>query len=614
MGNYIINNKFQVELSDLTYSSTSLLPFFVEALEKLGYEIDSFENDCITAKLDGKPSEDVLRETENNILKYRYNMPYMVKICVEGEIAKLDFNFFSNLGLFRNKSLLLKRIDNFITKIYELQQEISESELFSIQTKLEEIVTETSKQGGVVFTSLLILAYIIYYLLVVIFNGANFFDIEAEILIKSGGNFPTKTLNGEWWRLLSSIFLHSDLEHLFANVAALISIGTLLEPRVGSLRFLVAFIVTGVIGAAISTINNHFVVSIGASGGILGLYAIFFVLLAFRRVSIRKKFFYDIVALVIFTLASGLVDPNVDNSGHLGGFISGVFVGLVFLLDVAKTGEKLKPITIFLPIIIGLAVSVYALRTTPDYRAKWLEILHQTDSISNTSQTFFGLLKDNPNASDTLFLSAINADIESFRKCLELIKSSSNLKLNETNLKLAKYMEDYYSTWLESYKHLKTIFSQVNYPIEVEDSLVASYLKLTDIIKKDTIITIPEVWIPHNFIYLFRLKKFSRYESEALKYYDFLDVNASKDVLINSLENGNRAWSECKNLLKGLDSLNIAPSYKEKIELLNEYVGLRISSYNALLDYYRNNRNEALEIYRNLEPKINEVKQKIAEK
>lgn len=602
---------FQVEITNLKYQSNYLLSFFALASEKLGYNIVWADENCLTAKLEEKPPKEIAELIGfDNWLKYAYSMPLMFKVCIEGGIAKLDFNFFENLGIFRNKKSLIARINNFLEKIYQLHNHIEEADVFSYNFKNN---VEFAEGESPFFTVLLSIVFLGYYLFIVLIKGANFFEVDPDTLINSGGNFATHTLNGEWWRLLTSIFLHGSLEHLFANIAALISIGTLLEPRIGHIRLLLGFLVTGVIGASISTMNNHFEVSIGASGGILGLYAIFFVLLAFRVVKIRKKFFYDLLILVVFTLASGLVDPEIDNSGHFGGFFSGVVVGFVFLFDFKKGFVKRTFATILVPCILALIVPIYVLKTTPDYRARWLSVLRQSDSIGNSSQSFFEILIKNPDVPDEVYLDAIRDDLRKREKALLLLKSADSFKLNSFQRNLSNYLKEYNSTWIKAYKFLEILFSNQQGITGVEDSLESVFLKLTEIIKKDTIVEIPEVWIPHNMIYLFRINKFNDLEKQALSYYELVESNSSKEDLIYALEDGNLKWTYCQNLLKDLDSLNIAPSFKAKIPLLKEYLKLRIDSYNALLRYYKNDSPEALNLYKVYEEKINQVRNKLNE-
>lgn len=604
---------FKVTLFDLNLEPDQMKKFFVFASEILGYELESIDDKCYKFQLAEKPKDKKYFPSEKiSLLNYAKSMPSTFKVCFDDNAPILDFNFFGNKGLF-GKSKLNAKIQNFLNNLYEAKKDFEQQILAGISElpSVEELELHHKYQP--IVTIVLPVLFLIYYLAVAFLAKSNIFDLSVDALKNFGGSFSTLNLNGQWWRLLTNIFLHGDLNHLVSNIAALISIGTLLEPRIGSVRFLLAFLATGIIGSAFSTMNNHFVVSVGASGAIMGLYAIFFVLLAFKKVRIRRNAFLDIAVLVVFTLGSGIFDSGIDNSAHFAGFFSGVLFGALFIYDFKGKQVQHKPATIFLPIIFALLVSTFILGSTPDYYKLWLRTAAKSDSLASQGQTFYELLLEKPNASNSELLAAIENDISKRKEALDLFRQSDRFKLSKFQQDFANYMKEYLSAWLESYYILRAIYSDdtTSYADPL-DTLVKAYFKLTSIIKRDSIYNIPDVWIPHNIIFNVRYQKFQENEQQALAFYRLLENKSSSEQLINALEEGNKIWNSCKSLFDGFDTLNIAPENKRKVQLLRQYCSLRMDSYNALLDYYRNNNQNALSLYNDLTTKISSIALDIA--
>ncbi|MCX7880815.1 MAG: rhomboid family intramembrane serine protease [Ignavibacteria bacterium] len=605
MKEYNLQNSFKVQLNDINFPEGGFVKFFSIFAKTLGYEIYVKGENLIEANIASPPTNIIFNPRKYiEYVKLVNSLPAKFTVLLAPESVIFDFDFSENTGLFVKRKLKGK-IDNFIQHLYRIREEVSDEEIiateeFVLDNTISTLNVFTGKQTSAIVTIFLLISIVVYYGILVLFNGGNVFDIDPEILLNFGGNFPTKTLNGEAWRLFSSIFVHSDLEHLLGNLVALLSIGTLLEPKIGNIRFFLAFITTGVIGASISTLNNHFYISVGASGATLGLYGIFLVLLIFKKTHLRRNVFFDVLSIVIFTLASGLFDPEVDNSGHFGGFISGIIFGLLFLIDFKTAKQKFNFAGSLIIALITLVVSTYVVKTTPDYRSMFLEILKETDELSNSSQTYFELLKEPSTFDDSTYLRYIDSDLSKWNEALNKLNSAYNLKLGKEQIRIVNYLKEYYSTWKDAYNIIRQFYSGEENNGSLSDSLVVVYYKLTEIIKRDKLVVLPDVWIPHNFIFIVRKNKFVDDDEKALEYYRLLSNDAPVEKLIESLENGKKIWENTQSYFSGFDTLNIAEEYKIQYRLLVEYLKLRIESYSKLLDYYKNNNKEAFNEYNKL--------------
>jgi membrane associated rhomboid family serine protease len=97
---------------------------------------------------------------------------------------------------------------------------------------------------------------------------------EADALVSWGASFGPRTTNGEWWRLLSSLFVHTGLLQLVVNGAALVQLGLILERLVGHVTFAAVYVAAGVLASLVSLSDYPMAVSTGASGAIFGLYGL----------------------------------------------------------------------------------------------------------------------------------------------------------------------------------------------------------------------------------------------------------------------------------------------------------------------------------------------------
>ncbi|WP_298441260.1 rhomboid family intramembrane serine protease [uncultured Ferrimonas sp.] len=143
----------------------------------------------------------------------------------------------------------------------------------------------------------------------------------------------------EWWTLLSATFLHGDILHLLGNMYFLLLIGDNLEDVLGRWRYLGIYLVCGIGAGIISTVANwnSEIMSVGASGAIAALFAMYlvwfrFASLSFMFIIYQKKLspvWYFAIWLVIDNLLAMLLDgQGVDYWAHLGGFAVGLAFGL----------------------------------------------------------------------------------------------------------------------------------------------------------------------------------------------------------------------------------------------------------------------------------------------
>lgn len=186
--------------------------------------------------------------------------------------------------------------------------------------------------------------------LLMVVNGVNMMTPETQDLIAWGANFKPLTLDGQWWRLLTSCFLHIGIIHLAVNMYSLFSVGVLLENMLGRAQYVIAYLVCGLAGSAASLWWHEATVSAGASGAIFGMFGLFYgwVTTSHRLSAAEKKAqLASAGTFLAFNLFMGL-SGKIDNAAHLGGLAAGIVVGLLV--------SKWHSIGSWRPVLTGSAV------------------------------------------------------------------------------------------------------------------------------------------------------------------------------------------------------------------------------------------------------------------
>src|SRR5215212_297962 len=146
-------------------------------------------------------------------------------------------------------------------------------------------------------------------------------------LIHDGGlNAVAIDVQGEWWRVVTAGFLHAGAIHLLFNMFALYVLGSLLEPAVGTARFVAIYLVSLLAGSCGALIVDPNQLTVGASGGIFGLMSAAFIMARHRGVEeIASQIGFFVVINLVFTFSVSTISVG----GHVGGLIGGAIAALV---------------------------------------------------------------------------------------------------------------------------------------------------------------------------------------------------------------------------------------------------------------------------------------------
>jgi rhomboid protease GluP len=277
------------------------------------------------------------------------------------------------------------------------------------------------------------------------FSGVDIMLPDSEHLIAWGANFRPVTLEGEWWRLLTSCFLHIGIIHLLMNLYALMYIGMQLEPYLGQRRFLVAYLLSGIAGSANSLYWHELTISAGASGAIFGMYGVFLAMLTTNLIekAARQTMLTSIAIFVGYNLLNG-IRGGIDNAAHIGGLLSGIVIGYAFYPSLVKPAkEKLQYITLAALTATILSYSFVIYKTTPNDIGMYDEKMNQFVSFESMALEFYNKDLSAPKAE--LLKEIKDHGIYYWKEGIKVIAEADKLRIPDAlhmkNKKLIKYCD-----------------------------------------------------------------------------------------------------------------------------------------------------------------------------
>jgi rhomboid protease GluP len=155
--------------------------------------------------------------------------------------------------------------------------------------------------------------------------------VGGEAQYRLGMSLPIQFLmiSGEWWRVVTAMFLHGGLIHIGFNMMVLMQFGPALEELYGSGRYLFLYAFTGAFGFLVSSFFGN--VSLGASGALLGMLGAILAVTGRRGGSYMRELRSRLIGSLVFLFALGLFGGiGMDNWAHAGGLVSGLILGRIF--------------------------------------------------------------------------------------------------------------------------------------------------------------------------------------------------------------------------------------------------------------------------------------------
>lgn len=196
---------------------------------------------------------------------------------------------------------------------------------------------ETEKKANLpLITVVLAGINIVLFLVVDLF----LFRRQSEIAYFMALN-PVLVMQGEYWRLFTSMFYHFGIDHLVYNMLMLFVLGSMLEPFFGKVRYGVLYFVSGLAAGGASILYNGFlrgeegmyVLCAGASGAVYGLIGAYVALFLVQRKSLTGPEKNRLIFAVAFLLFGSIFDTGVGHDAHFGGFVAGLLLGSLYCVQ-----------------------------------------------------------------------------------------------------------------------------------------------------------------------------------------------------------------------------------------------------------------------------------------
>ena len=190
---------------------------------------------------------------------------------------------------------------------------------------------------------------------VMVLRGVSAIHPSSYDALSYGADFGPRTFNGEWWRLVTSMFVHYGIVHIGLNMWCLWNLGRAAEVLMGRVSYLLAYFVSGIFGSIASVYWQPLGVGAGASGAIFGMAGVLVSFIYLKKTPakfpLNKNFLGSLGTFIFYNLAFGAAIPGISNAAHIGGLVMGLAVGT--LLPAAAASESARRAR--LSIVVGLS-------------------------------------------------------------------------------------------------------------------------------------------------------------------------------------------------------------------------------------------------------------------
>ncbi|MBO1003520.1 rhomboid family intramembrane serine protease [Pseudogracilibacillus auburnensis] len=280
-------------------------------------------------------------------------------ILKEKKPLKMNVFYVTEDNIENEQMRLLRQIDSSVYHNIQLPTELEQEEYVEkYKSTLHSLLYDKNKEienvftyGKPRFTYIFIVLNIFMFLMLELNGGST----NIDNLIQSGAKYNPAIIDGEWWRIVSSMFLHIGMLHLIMNMIALYYLGMAVERIYGSTRFLIIYFLAG-IGGGLTSFAFNIHVAAGASGALFGLFGA----LLFFGVIYKHLFFQtmgkSVILILAINLVFGFMVPQIDMGAHLGGLIMGFIASCITFLP-----QKRNIIVQIFSSVVYLVLLVYLL-------------------------------------------------------------------------------------------------------------------------------------------------------------------------------------------------------------------------------------------------------------
>jgi len=269
-------------------------------------------------------------------------------------------------------------LETLESNLHNYQMYINNS-LINKRKRAEEIFSF----GKPVFTYLLIAFNVIFFMIIEMLGSS----MDVPHLIQFGAKFNPLIMDHEWWRIISSMFIHIGFFHLFMNMLALFYIGNAVERIYGPMKFLFIYLLSGISGGLASFAFTSSV-SAGASGAIFGLFGSLLFFALHERKVFLQTIGRGIIFIILFNVIFGFIVPQIDNAAHIGGLVAGFISSAIVHLPKRKDIVKqLLAFVAYILLISGFIFAGFSSKTNIiEYNSYQLDLLTESGHFEEVLQ------------------------------------------------------------------------------------------------------------------------------------------------------------------------------------------------------------------------------------
>lgn len=221
-----------------------------------------------------------------------------------------------------------------------------------IESEKREKIMRSKKP--IVTTILITINVIIFALMYILGNGSE----NTQTLIDFGANYVKLTKSGEFYRIITSAFLHIGMLHLILNMYSLSVIGTQIEYFYGKVKYIIIYLFSAIMGSLFTVVlSGSNTVAAGASGAIFGLLGALLYFGYNYRGYIGNSIIGQVIPVIILNLFIGFTTPGIGNAAHIGGLIGGYLISMILGFDNENKASKVHG-TIITTILLGFLIYI----------------------------------------------------------------------------------------------------------------------------------------------------------------------------------------------------------------------------------------------------------------
>lgn len=314
-------------------------------------------------KTDMYKAQSIMRSIKKSTFSFRMNMLNLlldtgenVKVMDTKNIETIKVDEISDFK--KNKV-----VKEFFPKVSnaELTDQVDPIEFFKLTEDMNQKTIKNEKKLAKIFSQKKpVITYALIVLNIMVYLFMVLYDVDGTYFYALANNYEF-VQNGQIYRLLTSMFLHSDIIHIACNMYALYILGPQVERYYGKTKFLLIYLLSGLLGSIFScAFMSADTISIGASGAIFGLLGSIAYFTYYYRATLQGLLRSQVVPVILLNLAIGFMVPGIDISGHIGGLFGGILVSMgIGIGDKGRKADQINGIIVFILMTLAMLYMVF---------------------------------------------------------------------------------------------------------------------------------------------------------------------------------------------------------------------------------------------------------------